>query len=101
MNNGSAMNEKMEFRQRIEAMSPEARIFALAELVYDVNITITRVDKKLEGVCEEVTDHATRITALETAAGISTGKVAATGGIGGIVGAAVAWLITWLTTRGG
>jgi len=100
MNDGAAMNEKMEFRQRIEGMSPEARIFALAELLYDTNITITRIDKKLEGVCEQVTDHDSRIVTLETANGISKGKVAATGGIGGIIGAAIAYLITWLTTGG-
>ncbi|MDD5339592.1 MAG: hypothetical protein PHG35_09375 [Dehalococcoidales bacterium] len=101
MNDGAAMNEKMEFRQRIEGMTPEARIFALAELVYDTNITISKIDKKLEGVCNQVTDHDTRITALETTAGIGKGKIAASGGIGGIIGAAIAYLITWLSTRGG
>jgi hypothetical protein len=101
MNDGSAMNEKLEFRQRFENMTPEARMFALAELVYETNITVVRVDKRLDGVCTEVTDHGDRITTLETASGITKGKVAATGSIGGIVGAAVTWLITWLSTRGG
>jgi hypothetical protein len=101
MNDGAAMNEKLEFRQRFENMTQEARMFSLAEMVYDTNLTVSRMDKRLDGVCTDVNDYGDRITTLETASGISKGKVAATGSIGGIVGAAVTYLITWLSTRGG
>jgi hypothetical protein len=101
MNDGAAMNDKMEFKQRIEDMTPEARIFALAELVYDTNITISKIDKKLEGVCNQVTYQGTRVTTLEAASEIGKGKIAATGGIGGMIGAAIASFLTWWATRGG
>lgn len=99
MNDGSAINNKLEFRQRFEAMSPEAQIYALAEMTYETNLSIGRIDKKLDNVCTKVEDNENRTIALETAN--SAGKITASGGIGGLLGAGLATFLTWLTTRGG
>ncbi|MFA5377317.1 MAG: hypothetical protein WC455_16320 [Dehalococcoidia bacterium] len=100
MAEGEAMNDKMEFRGRFEGMTPEARMFALAELVYDTNIATVKIDQKLDGVCSQTNDHGKRLTTLETASGISNGKVVVTGASGGFIGAALTVLINWIISRG-
>jgi hypothetical protein len=101
MAEGEALNDKMEFRERFEGMTPEARMFALAELVYDTNIATVKIDKKLDGVCDKSDDHDKRIATLETTAGISNKKLITTGGLSGILSAALATFLTWISTRGG
>lgn len=101
MAEGDAMNNKMEFRQRFETMTPDARMFALAELVYDTNISTVKIDQKLDSVCADTEDHDKRLTTLETAAGVSNGKIVATGASGGFIGAALTVLVNWIIAQGG